>query len=329
LAGLLLAVILAAPVAAVPVPTTTTTTTTTTTRAPAPEPVLTADPARVLPGASVRLSGTWCCFPGRTWKVIWPPTEAVVGSVVSKGRSGLDGSAQIPVDAPPGQAKLTICTNDVDANECASASITVLPPTLRAQPVDAAPGAAVDLSGEGWCCGEVTVTAGDTRWGTGTVDAKGELSAQARVPAKTGPGRHDLTVCTTTRRCGTVALTVRVVATSTTTSSSTTTSTSTSTSTTVEPTTVPSTTTVTVPTTPPPPPPPPPPFPWWLLGLGAALVGTGAVGAVLVRRAVLRGRPGHIVARTKHPRHRLLPPPVGVVVRRTVRRTDLHLRSDP
>jgi hypothetical protein len=297
-------------------------------------PRLTADPASALPGASVSVNTRWCCFPGRTWEVVWASTKAVVGSATTKEELVITGSAEIPVDAPPGDATVSICTNDVDNNECASATITVLPPTLQADPTEPAPGATVAITGDGWCCGEVFVRSGPTRWGGGTVDAHAHLVAQATVPAGTGAGPHELAVCTVRQGCRPVELIVRVAPTST--SSSSTSSSSTSSSTTSSSTTTSSTSTTTTlpPTTPTGPTTPDrsgtdPPPPWWLIGLGAAAV-AGATGALFARRAYLRQRPGHIVAHTDRPGHRFVPPPVAVVVRRGIRRrATLHLRSDP
>jgi hypothetical protein len=306
-------------------------------------PRLTAEPASALAGASVSVSARWCCFPGWTWEVVWASTKAIVGSAVTKAEFLISGSAAVPINAPPGDATVSICTNDVDRDECASATITVLPPTLLADPTELTLGATVAITGDGWCCGEVIVRSGNTRWGAGTVDARAHLMAQATVPDGTAAGRHELAVCTV-RQCHPVGLTVRVAPPSTsssTTSSSTTSSSTTSSSTTSSSTTTSSTsttssttstttqpaTTPTEPTTPGPSEPDPPP--WWLIGLGAAAV-AGAVGALFARRAYLRVRPGQIVARTDRPRHRFVPPPVAVVVRRGIsRRTTLHLRSDP
>jgi hypothetical protein len=242
---------------------------------------------------------------------MWTPTENV-GTAVSADRSTISGSARLPIDAKPGKASLSICTNDVDANACAKATITVLQPTLEAHPRDLTPGATTKLSGEGWCCGSVTVRAGSTQWGTGTVDADGRLRAGATVPGGTAPGGHEVTVCSARQRCATIRLTIQAPPTPTT-------STEPAIPTTL--TTPPSTggRNGGVPHRP----------PRWPYALGAAGL-AGATAALRARRAHLRRQPGHVAAHSEPPRHRLVPPPVTIVVRRGVnRRTILHLRSDP
>ncbi len=277
------------------------------------DPVLTATPTTALPGATIDLGGSWCCFSQRD--VTWGSADTVIGTARTNADGVISGSARIPLDAAEGDGVLAICDGDVDAETCGTATVAVEAPTLRTDRSDYRIGDEVQLSGEGWCCPDAAVVVTDAadgiRWGDGTVDADGRLRAGATVPDGTEAGDLVLSVCAGAR-CRTVS--VRVV---------------TSPASTDQPTTVPPATSApSVTTAPASPPvtsaPPPPPDQngqtWWPVVVVAAVVG-GALALLRRGRSHRRGRTTPIV-RPGPAVHQLVPRrPVAVVVSVDVPRT--------
>jgi hypothetical protein len=280
------------------------------------EPTLTVDPAEALPGATLELGGSWCCFAGRD--VIWSATRAVIGTTRTNPDGVVSGSARIPLDADEGDGQLAVCDGDVDAPTCATATVDVKPPTLRTDRSDYEIGAPVEIVGEGWCCPDdavrVTGAANGLVWGDGTVDEAGELHARATVPDGSARGAHDLSVCVGTR-CRTVGLDVVLPAPSTAEPTTAPPGTTAPSVTTVPATTAPSVTTS--PTIPPPTTTPPDPDPtdhtWW--SAAALLIVAGVAGAGIARRRSRVSRAARPVATPRPAVHELAPPtPVAIVV---------------
>jgi hypothetical protein len=264
------------------------------------DPQLTAMPATGLPGASLQLGGSWCCFASKR-DVKWKATGAVVGTMQIAASGAVSGSARIPRDAAEGPAVLLVCDGNVDGPTCVVANVVVLRPTLRSDRSDYDIGAPIQLSGEGWCCPGTTVTVSDgsdgIRWGQGKVDADGRLAARPTVPDGTTATIHELSVCAD-KYCQSVRLNVHVPAPN-------------SGDSTTDP-------AIVVPPveTPPPPPPDPHPgarFPWWLVVAGIVVV----VAATTVAIKHWWPRPPVPKATTaKQPAvHRFQPRPLAVVVR--------------
>jgi hypothetical protein len=264
------------------------------------DPQLTATPATGLPGAPLQLGGSWCCFASKR-EVKWRATGATVGTIQITASGAISGSVRIPRDAAEGSAVLVVCDGNVDGPTCAVTNVVVLRPTLRSDRSDYDIGAPIRLSGEGWCCPGTTVTVSDSsdgvRWGQGTVDAAGHLSARPTVPGGTTAATHELAVCAD-QYCQSVRLNVHLP-----------------TATSHDSTTNPAIVVPPVVTRPPLPPDPDPSarFPWWLVVVAVVIV--VAVATVVIRHWWPRPPVPKPTIAKRPAVHRFHPHPVAVVVR--------------
>ncbi|MFJ9840236.1 hypothetical protein ACIRYZ_07160 [Kitasatospora sp. NPDC101155] len=128
-------------------------------------------------------------------EVTWDDPAVKLTTVQSESDKPPIGTFTVPDGAKDGPHTVTVTCTGVPAAS-ATATFTVAPPTLTADPPSSAPGSTTTVSGAGFACpaGDTIALMWDTTTlpGPGKPNADGSFSAPVTVPPDAADGDHDL-----------------------------------------------------------------------------------------------------------------------------------------
>jgi hypothetical protein len=204
---------------------------------------LVVDPLEGQRGTVVELTGRWAARASADVPatVVWESTGEPLGPALISRSGRITATASIPLAAAEGAGAIAVCIGPPSARRvCVDTDFEVLPPTLDRHPEEILRDENLRLTGAGWCCPDAAVTVVNAstgeKWGDGTIDDAGDLTADATAPGDAVEGIVELDVCAR-EDCLSTAVFVIVQPTITTTTTSPPTTTSTSPTTTTSPST--------------------------------------------------------------------------------------------
>ena len=170
---------------------------------PAVEPELFADPFEGQRGTVVELAGRWtdrAAGKDVSATIFWRQNDVALGSAVISPDGTIAGKIAVPLGVAVGGGTIEVCVDQPTVRrECALTYFEVLVPTLEPDPPRPRPAAASGSPGRAGAAQtadvEVTDSATGERWGAGTVDENGTLTADVTIPDTAVDGGVELEVC--------------------------------------------------------------------------------------------------------------------------------------